>query len=81
MSLKDRSQRAERARQLLEDPLLQEAFAQVRGDALNRFADSRHEESSVREAAYYEIQALENVQSALKSVMLDARLKNHDHKG
>lgn len=81
MTVGNPSQRAERARQLLEDPLLQEMFAQVREDALNRFADSQREESGVREAAYFEIQALENIQTALKSVVLDARLKNHDHKG
>jgi hypothetical protein len=74
-------QRAERARQLLEDPVLLEMFALVKQDALIRFAESGPHDAQVREAAYQEIQGLELVQASLKNVLIDSRLKCHDQKG
>lgn len=74
-------QRAERARQLLEDPVLLEMFEQVKQDALVRFAESGLHDAHVREAAYQEIQGLENVKSSLKNILIDSRLKYPDQKG
>lgn len=81
MNVDPRDERAERARRLLEDPLLTEMFEAVRQDALGRFENSQADEERVREAAYRELQALHSVRSALKSLIVDARLKTPSQKG
>lgn len=81
MPVRSIEERAIHARRLLEDPLLQEMFEAVRQEALSRFADSQPEEAHVRESAYRDLRAVENVQETLKSAIVDMQLLSPSQKG
>ena len=54
--LKDRVQKAQRADQLLNDPLIQEIIISVRGDLLNKFESTALDSEEERTAAWNQSQ-------------------------
>lgn len=60
-------QKAERARALLKDDLLQEAFTNIRERQKNAFASSAPDEQGVREQAYAMLQAIKKLEGELNN--------------
>lgn len=56
--LKNDVQRAQRAEQLLNDPMIQEFIISVRGDLLNRFESTNLNNDAERMAAWHQSQVL-----------------------
>ena len=56
IELKNQVQRAQRAEQLLNDPMIQEFIVSVRGDLLTKFESTKLEEASERLAAWNQSQ-------------------------
>ena len=66
--------RAERARQVMDDPLLKEAFIAISGDLFNKFCKSKFKEAEEREEIYREMKNLHKIEGYLQSVMTDGKL-------
>ncbi len=58
--LKNQIQKAQRADQLLNDPLIQEFIISLRGDLLNKFESTALGGTSERTAAWHQSQVLNN---------------------
>ena len=58
IELKNQIQKAQRAEQLLNDPLIQEFIISVRGDLLNKFESTKLESASERKDAWNQGQVL-----------------------
>ena len=66
--------RADRARQVMEDPLLKEAFVAIKGDLFNKFCKSKFKELDEREEIHREMKNLHKIEAYLESVMTDGKL-------
>ena len=67
MTPEEKISRANRAAQLLDDPLLKEAFDAIQRDHFEEILSAKTDEDRARLAA--EVRALRNVQSWLKTVI------------
>lgn len=70
-------EKAERARRLLDDPVLLEAFESARKEAFEAIANSAPEDSVIRENLYYEMRAVDNVRNQLQSLVNNIKLAAH----
>jgi hypothetical protein len=59
-ALKNDVQRAQRADQLLNDPMIQEFIISLRGDLLNKFESTSLDNDDERMAAWHQAQVLNN---------------------
>ena len=71
----NREQKAERARALLNDALLQEAFSQIRKRQLSAFENSAPESPEAREQAYTMLRALTQLESELQRAVTDHEIE------
>ena len=65
--------RATRAKQLLDDPLLREAFAEIERLAFEEFLASGHDADALRRACQDRITAIRNVRQHLSSLVTSGR--------
>jgi hypothetical protein len=66
--------RADRARQLMEDPMLQEALTAIKGDLYSKFCRSKFKELDEREEIHRSMKNMQKFESYLESVMTDGKL-------
>jgi len=66
--------RAEDARQLLDNPLFQEAFATIRKELIEHLLNTRVAEEVERDRLYITIKALDLVEQHIKSVFETGKL-------
>ena len=66
--------RAEDARQLLDNPLFQEAFASIRKELIEHLLNTRVAEEVERDRLYITIKALDLVEQHIKSVFETGKL-------
>jgi hypothetical protein len=69
--------RAERARALLNDPLLIEAFATLEQDYIDGWTRTGVDQSEGREAIWRHLQALRQVRAHLESAVQTGRMARH----
>lgn len=62
-------QRALRAQALLNDPLMQEAFAAIEADVFRRWVQTRDKEAGEREDLYWLLRAVESLQGEMRRVI------------
>ena len=75
--LRGRVARSERARAIIEDPLLVEAFEALDARFLAAWRQSPAGAADVRERIWHHIQALAEVRAELQSVLTDGSLARH----
>lgn len=66
--------RADRARQLMADPMLQEALTAIKGDLYNKFCRSKFKELDEREEIHRSMKNIQKLENYLESVMTDGKL-------
>jgi len=66
--------RADRARQIMQDPLLNEALIAIKGDLFNKFCKSKVKEIEEREEIHREMKNIHKIESYLERVMKDGKL-------
>lgn len=62
-------ERGHQAKRLLEDPVLQAAFSEIRENIHKLWASSKAKDVETREGAYHRLKALEDVQKQLETWM------------
>lgn len=67
--MSDAEARAERAKQLLDDPLLSEVFTAVEDAAINVWRTTGVAQANEREIAWQSLKAVERVRNALKGIV------------
>ncbi len=65
----DAATRAAAAQRLLDEPLLQEAFANVRGAAIEAWIATKTADASAREFAWLTVKAVDRIAVELQSVV------------
>ena len=68
------TQRWERARALLGDEFLQEIFAELENDDIQRMINSRPNDVDVREEAYGAIRAIHRLKARLESIASEGEM-------
>ncbi|MBL4891469.1 MAG: hypothetical protein JKX91_06540 [Rhizobiaceae bacterium] len=66
--------RAERARQVMSDPMLQEALTAIKGDLFNKFCRSKFKETEEREEIHRSMKNIQKFEGYLESVMTDGKM-------
>ena len=66
--------RAERARAILDDPLVKDAFAQLEQDCLSKWRHSRDEDSAGRERLYQSLRLIDQLRQDFTSLVLSGRM-------
>lgn len=74
MTLEQESRRGEQARRLLEDPLLQEAFATVEGALRDAWAATGDDATAERERLWLMLKLLGRVRTSLSEAMETGKL-------
>ena len=69
--------RADRARQVTEEPMLQEALISIKGDLFRKFCDSQFGETEQREEIHRSMQNMIKLELYLESVMADGKIGQH----
>jgi hypothetical protein len=72
------ARKGKQAKELLEHPLLQEAFRKVEQDCQDKWRSSALSAADVREAAYYQLKALDILRVELSKVVDNGILANAD---
>jgi hypothetical protein len=70
--------RAQKARELLDNPLLQETLTKLRDNAVNAWAASGMMRSDEREAHFRMVRALDELRAELNRYIADADLARRD---
>lgn len=70
----DPIRRAERAKALLSDDVLTDAFAQVRADILSEWENTRRTYTVKREKLWCELKALDAVRAKLHGVVMNGKI-------
>lgn len=78
LKLAAQSERGSRAKMLLEDELLQEAFEKVDAFYMDAFRNSGAEEIETRERAWTALSLLKDVRSAIEGVARDGRVAQRE---
>ena len=63
--------RADRARQLMEDPMLVEAMTAIKGDLYKKFCATEFKDKAERDELWRKVQTATKFEGYLKSVMTD----------
>lgn len=66
--------RAAHAQRLLNDPLLQEAFAAIRAEAIGAWEHTAARDSDAREIAWLTVKVLGRIEGVLQSAVDDGRI-------
>lgn len=69
---------ARKAQQLLDDPLVQQIFAQLDDRYVDDFRKSLPADTAKRETAHARLMALKDVRSALAAFVTDAKIRAHN---
>lgn len=76
--MESQARKGKQAKELLEHPLLQEAFRKVEEDCLSKWRNSSLGAAEVREAAYFQLKALDCLRGELNKVVDNGILANAD---
>lgn len=76
MSPEERRARGDKAKRLLDDPLLVEAFATVEAAYLGAWKNTALGETQARELAYMAVRAVADVRTAIRRVVADGQIAN-----
>lgn len=76
MSPEERRARGDKAKRLLEDALLVEAFATVEAAYLGAWKNTALGETQAREMAYMAVRTLADVRAAIRRVVTDGQIAN-----
>lgn len=81
MTLEQESRRGEQAKRLLDDPLLQEAFARVESALRDAWSTTADDASDERERLWLMLKLLERVRTHLSQVLETGRLADRQLSG
>ena len=66
--------RAERARQVMADPIVREALTAMKGDLYNKFCSTEFKASAERDEIWRKMQTIAKFEGYFKSVMTDGKI-------
>jgi hypothetical protein len=69
--------RADRARQVMEDPIVIEALTAMKGDLYNKFCSTEFKESSERDEIWRKMQTVNKFEKYFKEVMTSGTIGQH----
>jgi len=75
--LAEQQARGERARQILEDPLVEEFFGQAEEETMTAWRNSAIDETDVREDAWRMYQALQRLRSCFQTTIANGEFARH----
>lgn len=76
----DREEKARRAKELLDDPVLSEALDTIRGVHTSRWASTSPEDTQGREICWHRLKAVDDLREEIRSVARGLEVEAHNRR-